>query len=99
MINLTSWGIPLKIHEGSIWAGVELIMLGHNTKRRQTDWVYCENNQDILTEPACILQDFYRVQKSFREISRFVNLLIISMSDEKIGSKSNRVSPVDCSVL
>ena len=34
LLNLTSWGIPLKIHEGSIWAVVELIMHGHNTKRR-----------------------------------------------------------------
>lgn len=52
LVNVTSWGIPPNIHEGSIWAGVELITHGRNTKRRQTGWVYCENKQDILTEPA-----------------------------------------------
>lgn len=97
LVNVTSWGIPPNIHEGSIWAGVELITHGRNTKRRQTGWVYCENKQDILTEPA------HKVLKSARKVlgrlAPFVNLLMIPMNDEKIGHKSNHVSPVDCSVL
>lgn len=80
-------------------------MHGHNTKRRQIDWAYCENKQDIVTEPAFNLQDiygsikFYRVYKSFREISPFFNFFMIPVSDEKIGRKSNHVFPVDCSLL
>lgn len=48
--------MSLKIHAGSTWAGVELIMHGHNTERRQAD---CDNSQDILIEPAFNLQDIY----------------------------------------